>query len=87
MSIHGQADQLRLRTAAAQRRALDAVGGSEHEQLCRQYSSCYRAWNQARQDLETWREQALAREGEIAGLRHALEQLEALDPKPGRTRP
>lgn len=83
VSIHGQADQLRLRTAAAQRRALDAVGGSEHEQLCRQYSSCYRAWNQARQDLETWREQALAREGEIAGLRHALEQLEALDPKPG----
>lgn len=83
VSIHGQADQLRLRTAATQRRALDAVGGSEHEQLCRQYSSCYRAWNQARQDLETWREQALAREGEIAGLRHALEQLEALDPKPG----
>ena len=83
VSIHGQADQLRLRTAAAQRRALDAVGGSEHEQLCRQYSSCYRAWNQARQDLETWREQALAREGEIAGLCHALEQLEALDPKPG----
>ena len=83
VSIHGQADQLRLRTAAAQRRALDAVGGSEHEQLCRQYSSCYRAWNQARQDLETWREQALAREGEIAGLRHALEQLEALDPKLG----
>lgn len=83
VSIHGQADQLRLRTAAAQRRALDAVGGSEHEQLCRQYSSCYRAWNQAGQDLETWREQALAREGEIAGLRHALEQLEALDPKPG----
>lgn len=83
VSIHGQADQLRLRTAAAQRRALDAVGGSEHEQLCRQYSSCYRAWNQARQDLETWREQALAHEGEIAGLRHALEQLEALDPKPG----
>lgn len=83
VSIHGQADQLRLRTAAAQRRALDAVGGSEHEQLCRQYSSYYRAWNQARQDLETWREQALAREGEIAGLRHALEQLEALDPKPG----
>ncbi len=83
VSIHGQADQLRLRTAAAQRRALDAVGGSEHEQLCRKYSSCYRAWNQARQDLETWREQALAREGEIAGLRHALEQLEALDPKPG----
>mgnify|MGYP000968771508 FL=1 len=83
VSIHGQADQLRLRTAAAQRRALDAVGGSEHEQLCRQYSSCYRAWNQARQNLETWREQALAREGEIAGLRHALEQLEALDPKPG----
>lgn len=83
VSIHGQADQLRLRTATAQRRALDAVGGSEYEQLCRQYSSCYRAWNQARQDLETWREQALAREGEIAGLRHALEQLEALDPKPG----
>lgn len=83
VSIHGQADQLRLRTAAAQRRALDAVGGSEHEQLCRQYNSCYRAWNQAHQDLETWREQALAREGEIAGLRHALEQLEALDPKPG----
>lgn len=83
VSIHGQADQLRLRTAAAQRRALDAVGGSKHEQLCRQYSSCYRAWNQARQDLENWREQALAREGEIAGLRHAFEQLEALDPKPG----
>ena len=37
VSVHGQADQLRLRSGAVQRAALDSLGGGEHAALCRRY--------------------------------------------------
>ena len=43
VSVHGQADQLRLRSTAAQRAALDSLGGQDHAALCRRYAQDYQA--------------------------------------------
>ena len=50
----GQADQLRLRSPAAQRTALDLLGGSEHAVRCRRYAQAYRACREAAARLEDW---------------------------------
>ena len=47
VSVHGQADQLRLRSSAAQRTAFDLLGGSEHAVRCRRYAQAYRACRKA----------------------------------------
>ena len=86
VSVHGQADQLRLRSAAAQRAALDSLGGSEHTALCRRYSRAYQARRQAAQALEEWQASAQARAAEVAQLRTWLEVLAELDPCSGEDR-
>lgn len=83
VSVHGQADQMRLRSVAAQRAALDGLGGAEHRELCRRYARAYAAHRQAAQELDTWRASARARAQEVEALRTALAELEALDPAPG----
>ena len=52
VSVHGQADQLRLRSTAAQRAALDSLGGQDHAALCRRYARAYQARRQADQELQ-----------------------------------
>lgn len=52
VSVHGQGDQFRLRSASAQRRALDSLGGREHAALCRRYAEAYRARQAAAGALE-----------------------------------
>lgn len=83
VSVHGQADQLRLRSAAAQRAALDSLGGSRHAALCREYASAYRRHQQAAQALAAWEAGTQQRAEEAESLRHWLGQLEELDPQPG----
>ncbi|WP_103062096.1 DNA repair protein RecN [Actinomyces qiguomingii] len=83
VSVHGQADQLRLRSASAQRAALDSLGGPSHAGLCRRYAEVYQARNAAAATLEQWRSGAQARRVEAEELRHWLEQLERLAPQPG----
>lgn len=83
VSVHGQADQLRLRSASAQRAALDGLGGADHAALCRRYAEAYRARNNASAALQQWRAGAEARRAEAADLRRWLEQLEELAPQPG----
>ncbi|MDY3678517.1 MAG: DNA repair protein RecN [Actinomyces urogenitalis] len=83
VSVHGQADQLRLRSAAAQRSALDSLGGAGHLARCRSYAQAYRAYQDAAQRLQQWREGAAARAEEVARLRGWLEAIEELDPAPG----
>ncbi|MDU0347509.1 DNA repair protein RecN [Actinomyces sp. MRS3W] len=83
VSVHGQADQLRLRSASAQRAALDGLGGSTHAALCRRYAEAYRARNQAATALEQWQAGTEARAAEAEDLRRWLTQLEELSPEPG----
>lgn len=83
VSVHGQADQLRLRSAAAQRSALDAFGGGAHAALCRGYASAYRRLKAAAQAMEQWHSGARQREQEAHDLRHWLDKLDQLAPSPG----
>ncbi|WP_172121253.1 DNA repair protein RecN [Actinomyces faecalis] len=83
VSVHGQADQLRLRSASAQRAALDSLGGEEHLDRCRAYARSYRAYQEAVARQRQWREGAAARAQEVALLRGWLEAIEQLDPAPG----
>lgn len=83
VSVHGQGDQFRLRSASAQRRALDSLGGREHAALCRRYAEAYRARQAAAEALEEWRAGARARRAEAARLRAWLDAVEQVDPGPG----
>ncbi|MBW3069606.1 DNA repair protein RecN [Actinomyces sp. 594] len=83
VSVHGQADQLRLRSASAGRAALDGLGGPRHAALCRRYAEAYQARNAAAAALEQWHAGAQARRAEAEDLRRWLEQLEKLAPQPG----
>ena len=83
VAVHGQGDQFRLRSASAQRRALDSLGGPGHAALCRRYAEAYRARQAAAEALEEWRAGARARRAEAARLRARLAAVEQLDPGPG----
>lgn len=82
VAVHGQADQLRLRSAAAQRAALDSLGGLEHAALCRRYAQAYRRRASAAEELAQWQAGSRARAEEAARLRAWLEAIEAVDPAP-----
>jgi DNA repair protein RecN (Recombination protein N) len=81
--VHGQADQQRLRSATAQREALDRFAGPELARAIAEYRAEYRAWRADADELERLRTAHDARALEAAELRAALEELEAADPQPG----
>lgn len=81
--VHGQSDQLRLRSSAAQRDALDRFGGEEIAVPLAEYRAAYeheRAVSAELSDLTARREE---RAREAAQLRSDLDELEQLDPQPG----
>ncbi|WP_251150802.1 DNA repair protein RecN [Cellulosimicrobium sp. Marseille-Q4280] len=83
VTVHGQSDQLRLRTASRQREALDAFAGPEHRALLDQYRAAWaeRSALQAEIDDLTTRAGERAREAEL--LRLGLAEVERVDPQPG----
>jgi len=83
VTVHGQSDQLRLRTASRQRAALDAFAGPQHAELLAQYRDAWteRSALQAEiEDIET-RAGERAREAEL--LRLGLAEVERVAPQPG----
>ena len=81
--VHGQSDQIRLRSAAAQREALDQFAGVELEKVMTEYTSVYANWKQAASRLSEITTQLEARSREADQIRSAVEELTSLDPKPG----
>ncbi|AEG44123.1 DNA repair protein RecN [Isoptericola variabilis] len=83
VTVHGQADQLRLRTPAKQRAALDAFAGHAHLELLERYRAAWqeRAALLAEIDDLTARAAERAREAEL--LRLGLAEVERVDPRPG----
>ncbi len=81
--VHGQSEQLRLRSAAAQRDALDGAAGAAHHDLLENYAAAYRAWRALASELETLTtaRDERAREAEI--LRADLAEYGELAPRPG----
>ncbi len=81
--VHGQSDQIRLRSAAAQREALDQFAGDDLAKVLNQYAAVFANWKQASSRLIELTTQLDARSREADQIRSAVEELTALDPKLG----
>lgn len=86
VTVHGQADQSRLRSPARQREALDAFAGQAHRETLAAYRTDWaeRARLDAEIDDLTARAQDAATEAEL--LRLGLGEVERLAPQPGEDR-
>ncbi len=83
VTVHGQATQQRLRGPAAQRRALDRFGGSDHEALLLAHRQAYTRWQALAKELADAQANAQQTSQRIMFLRAALEEIEKVDPQPG----
>ena len=81
--VHGQSDQLRLRSAAAQREALDRFGGERVRQALREYRAAFGAWRSIDEELTTLADERGARAAEAAQLRATIAAIEEVAPEPG----
>ena len=81
--VHGQSDQIRLRSAAAQREALDQFAGEQLAKVMTEYRSVYANWKRAASRLSEIATQLEARSREADQIRSAVEELTSLDPKQG----
>ncbi|MFS0867759.1 DNA repair protein RecN [Microbacterium sp. 179-B 1A2 NHS] len=80
--VHGQSDQLRLKSAAAQRDALDRFGGEEIAGALASYRDVFETWRTAAADLATLTAEQDARAREADELRAAIAAIESVDPQP-----
>jgi DNA repair protein RecN (Recombination protein N) len=81
--VHGQSDQIRLKSAVAQREALDQFGGAELASALAEYRTTYQSWRELTQRLADLKASLDARAAEADELRLAVEELEKLDANPG----
>ncbi|MEY3845969.1 MAG: hypothetical protein RJA66_236, partial [Actinomycetota bacterium] len=79
--VHGQSDQIRLKSSGAQREALDQFGGVELAEALAEYQGTYRAWRDLTQRLEALKASLDARAAEAEDLRASVDELEKLDPQ------
>ena len=82
-AVHGQSEQLRLRSAGAQRETLDRFGGSKLAGVLADYRSCHEERRLLSERLLALTEARDARAAEAVRLRAELEEIEGIDPQPG----
>ncbi|MEY4349496.1 MAG: repair protein RecN [Actinomycetota bacterium] len=80
--VHGQADQIRLKSVAAQREALDSYAGKVLSDLLVTYRSHFDAWRAAAVELNRLTQELSSRAAEADTLREAVDELERFDPQP-----
>ena len=83
VTIHGQSDQLRLRSTSAQREALDSYGGDEHQKLINEYSAAWKKAVDLSSRLRELRRSSSDRQEEISELSSALALFDSLKPQEG----
>ncbi|RIJ00327.1 DNA repair protein RecN, partial [Clavibacter nebraskensis] len=81
--VHGQSDQMRLRSSTAQRQALDRFAGSALAPVLGEYQEVFRRWHSARAELDRLVTEQDARTREAEELRAAIDAIEAVAPQPG----
>ncbi|MEV8252295.1 DNA repair protein RecN [Microbacterium sp. NPDC076768] len=79
--VHGQSEQLRLRSAVAQRDALDRFGGAPIAEAVAQYSEAFSRWRELDTEISEITENRDRRSEEATRLREALALIEATDPE------
>ncbi|MFN4847816.1 MAG: DNA repair protein RecN [Rhodoluna sp.] len=79
--VHGQSDQIRLKSQTAQREALDKFAGAEHQGLLIQYQALFNLWREIQRklnDAQSGKEKIALEKSELT---EALEFLGKLNPK------
>ncbi|MCL2468313.1 MAG: DNA repair protein RecN [Micrococcales bacterium] len=83
VTVHGQADQLQLRSAARQREVLDRFAGPAHQDLVVDHRRAWTARQDLAADLHDLVTRADERRHEAELLRAGLAEVERVDPQPG----
>lgn len=81
--IHGQSDQIRLKSETAQRDALDRYAGAPVADLLTRYREAFDAYRETESRRENLERTLAERQREAADLRHALADIESVAPKAG----
>ncbi|MFB7890571.1 DNA repair protein RecN [Microbacterium sp. NPDC056044] len=81
--VHGQSDQLRLRSAAAQRDALDRFGGETVHTARDTYRRAFEHWRAIERELSQLTDDRDARAREAEDLRVQLAEIEQAAPESG----
>lgn len=83
ITVHGQADQLRLREPRSQRDLLDRFAGPEAIDARSRCAALLAALREAQRERAHLLEQRQDREREAVLLRHGIAEIEAVAPEPG----
>ncbi|HEY2642137.1 MAG TPA: AAA family ATPase, partial [Galbitalea sp.] len=81
--VHGQSDQIRLRSATAQREALDRFAGIELSSVLAEYQDVYSRWQTAQGELDVLIAERDRRSREAEELRGAIDEIEQVAPQRG----
>ena len=81
--VHGQSEQIRLRSATAQREALDRFAGAELSRMLADYQDIYRAWQAGQGELDVLVAEQDRRSREAEELRAAMADIEQVAPQRG----
>ena len=81
--IHGQSDQIRLKSEAAQRDSLDRFAGVELHRVLGEYRESFERYKELARRVEELTTQADQRRREAEDLRIALADIEAVSPEAG----
>ena len=83
VAVHGQSEQLRLKSPVAQRELLDRFAGQELAGVLEQYAGVHRRFQADRAELQRLTAEQDARTAEAGELRTALAEIEGVAPQPG----
>lgn len=83
VAIHGQSDQLRLRSQSAQRDAVDRFAGEALRTAMSEYREVFRRWTESTARLEQLTRDAESRRREADELRAAVVEIDAVQPVAG----
>lgn len=83
VSMHGQSEQLTLRSAAKQRELLDAHGGAELANTRREYVNAYREWKRVQERAHELHASESERRARIEYIEKALAHIDRIRPVEG----
>lgn len=83
VNIHGQSDQIKLKSAATQRDALDRYAGPDFAALLETYRGAYTAWANATRQLEELRSNRASLQAEYDNLQALIAEVDKLNPLAG----
>ena len=81
--VHGQSEQIRLRSAIAQREALDRFAGPDFAAVLGDYQEIFRRWQTQQGELDVLIAERDRRAREAEELRLAMDEIEAAAPQRG----